>query len=465
MNNTATEQMLFAVQMAQENADQAEKEFQHGAKHIQSKASQSIDLFGGSATSQVADIASESRKICDALYAAYQTLVKMLDSQCRPLLDQKPQIHAVRAVRDLIKWLNDESEIENNFTASLNAHNLGDVASVRYIPSIENKMIQSFWEVTYQGLPDREDFERREQERAKEDVKLRKQMLDDLRATEVLEQEAYHRSVVDWETAAKEVENRRSQKLKEALAAEEASLRERYLQTRDATVSALEKEKAEVEKRYASAKVQRASTSFFDFAEKKQLKTTLETLGKKLASIDESIKKAKNDYEQALANLDDVLESKKASIEDAIGKALPMPAAPAPLYKKGTTFKDVLVEALQERGGMWTIQEIVDFCPEAQKQGYEETTRVLRSLLGCGVERVTSQRQAYFRATEERPPEESTILELLQEMKIATFCQLANDPKLAKVKVKKISIALCVLLDRGKVVRYLQNGSVCFQRK
>ena len=166
MSNTATEQMLLAVQMAQESAAQAEKEYNRGAEHIQSKAGQNINLFGGSATSQVADLASESRKICDALYASYQMLVKMLDNQCRPLLDQEPEIPSVRAVRDLIKWLNDESEIENNFTASLNAHNLGNVASVRYIPSIENKMIQSFWETTYHALPGRVDFEYREKEEA-----------------------------------------------------------------------------------------------------------------------------------------------------------------------------------------------------------------------------------------------------------------------------------------------------------
>ena len=153
MSSTVNEQMLLAVKTVRESAKRAEREFDNGSSMLQMKASRSIDLFGGSAVSQVADIASDSKRICDALYASFQTLVKMLDDQCRPLLDQNPDYTAVREVRDLIKWLNDESEISNNFTASLNSQSLGDVASGRYFPSLENKMIQSFWENKYEMWP------------------------------------------------------------------------------------------------------------------------------------------------------------------------------------------------------------------------------------------------------------------------------------------------------------------------
>jgi hypothetical protein len=76
MSNAATEQMLLLVRNTKESAGRAEQEYDRKADQLQMKAGQGIDLFGGSAVSQVADIASTSRKICDELYAAYQMLIR-----------------------------------------------------------------------------------------------------------------------------------------------------------------------------------------------------------------------------------------------------------------------------------------------------------------------------------------------------------------------------------------------------
>ena len=125
MYEDVNSRLLQLVQQAKESAAKAEREYECREDALQAKASQNIDLFGGHAVSQAVDLAAEARKMCDSLYAAYQTLVAMTDAQCRPLLAQQPGREAVRAVRDLIKWLNDESEIENNFSASLNYRDLG----------------------------------------------------------------------------------------------------------------------------------------------------------------------------------------------------------------------------------------------------------------------------------------------------------------------------------------------------
>jgi hypothetical protein len=106
MSTTATEQMLLLVRNTKESADRAEQEYDRKADQLQMKAGQGIDLFGGNAVSQVADIASTSRKICDELYAAYQMLIRVLDEDCRPLLAQQPDYRAVKAVRDLVQKLN-----------------------------------------------------------------------------------------------------------------------------------------------------------------------------------------------------------------------------------------------------------------------------------------------------------------------------------------------------------------------
>lgn len=162
----AGRKMLNAVEMVKGKAQRAEKEFDRRAMTLQEKTNKVINLFGSNAGTQVAAIARESRTICDTLYASYQALVKVLDDECRPLLAQDPDFEAVRAVAGMVKWLNDESEIENNFTASLNAYNLGDIVTVQYIPSIENKTIQTFWESKYQMFPGGAELEQKEKEEA-----------------------------------------------------------------------------------------------------------------------------------------------------------------------------------------------------------------------------------------------------------------------------------------------------------
>ena len=143
MKAEALSKMSQIVARIKRQAEQAQEKFDAGAEKLQITSNQSINLFGGTATSQVADIAVDARRICDELYATLQMLVRMADEECRPFLSQRPSLSDVRDVAELIKWLNIESEIGANFSASLNSTNLGNVVSGRYIPTMESKMIQS----------------------------------------------------------------------------------------------------------------------------------------------------------------------------------------------------------------------------------------------------------------------------------------------------------------------------------
>lgn len=142
----ATRAIETAVAHAKSEAKDAEEEFDRRNDAIQRKASRDIDLLGGRVTRSVVELAADARRACDELYAAYQALIVTLDQTCRPLLAQKPKSDAVKTVAELIAHLNEESEIENNFTASFNQRDLGDVASAKYVPSISNRMIQKYWE-------------------------------------------------------------------------------------------------------------------------------------------------------------------------------------------------------------------------------------------------------------------------------------------------------------------------------
>ena len=75
------EKMLEAVLNAKKQAKSAERDYDFAAEMIAIKSERNIDLFGGTAVSQVADIAADSRKACDELYASYQMLVRLLDEQ------------------------------------------------------------------------------------------------------------------------------------------------------------------------------------------------------------------------------------------------------------------------------------------------------------------------------------------------------------------------------------------------
>lgn len=153
-------QMLEAVANAKKQAKSAEHQFDFAAEMVNIKSSSSIDLFGGRAVSQVADIASSVRKACDELYASYQALVLMLDQQCRPFLSQNPSTRAVKEVMEMIKWLNSESEIGSNFSGSLNGSSLGDLVNVKYFASMECQMIQKHWENVYSTMPGTEEENR-----------------------------------------------------------------------------------------------------------------------------------------------------------------------------------------------------------------------------------------------------------------------------------------------------------------
>lgn len=164
----ATASIIEEVENARVKAKSAERLFDSRNRSIQMKASRNIDLFGGDATSRVVEIRADARAACDDLYTTYQTLIESLDGMCRPLLAHNPGGEALKAVADIVRYLNDESEIESNFTASLNGSSLGNVANSKYVPSISNKMIQKFWESQYTSSPYAIEYEKKRRKDAEE---------------------------------------------------------------------------------------------------------------------------------------------------------------------------------------------------------------------------------------------------------------------------------------------------------
>ncbi len=150
----AAASILEEVKKTKIEADRAEKLFDSRERAIQLKVSRNIDLFGGDATIRVVEIRADARRACSDLYTTYQSLVATLDGICRPMLAHEPGGEAIKAVADLMRYLNDESEIEDNCSVSFNGTSLGSVANSKYMPSVSSKMIQKFWESQYSSSPE-----------------------------------------------------------------------------------------------------------------------------------------------------------------------------------------------------------------------------------------------------------------------------------------------------------------------
>lgn len=161
VNSAAERQMLALVDQTLDKARKAGAAYELAADEVQKLAgSTNINLLGNSVRQDTSRIVEAAVTACDNLYTAYQKLIPTLDGSCRPLLAQNPGAKAVKAVAGTIAWLNDESEIENNYAINFNGTNLGNAVKAKYIPSPACKSIQGFWEGEFRKYPDRGEAER-----------------------------------------------------------------------------------------------------------------------------------------------------------------------------------------------------------------------------------------------------------------------------------------------------------------
>lgn len=413
-NQAATERMLQVVRSARDEAGSAERAFDRANSDIQWKASRSIDLFGGDATRRVADIARDARRACDDLYSAYQSLVRIVDEQCRPLLDQDPALSAVKEVRDLIKWLNDESEIENNFTASVNSYDLGGVASARYVPTMDSKMIQRYWENKYAMWPGRAEQEAREAEEAAE---RRRRQEEARRAAqeeekkrleaEMAEYEKLHR---EWEAEKRAVEDRRRAAVQTALDGEVRQLKQEAERSYISKKKALSADRADSEAKKSAAEAKLPTLGFFAFSEKSQCRKVIKEMTERIARLEGEL--AANDrwYEEEKRSIGSRTESLRAKLSRDMERRYPIPAEPRKPRQSllgstaGLTAVQVANRSVQqaildwmEPGMLYTIPEIVEGCPACADLTNQRVSALVRGLIGTHVERIEDKRKAYFR--------------------------------------------------------------------
>lgn len=175
VSKEATNSMLKEVSSAKREADRALRLFKSRKRSLLMNASWGINLYAGNAMSRAVEMMSDSVTACNDLYVSYQSLVEYLDEVCRPLLAMQPEGKAIKAVRDLIQFLNEGSNIENNCDATLDGMSIGNVANSQYFPSVSNKMIQKFWEKQYDSSPYAREYERQIREQKEEEERKKRE--------------------------------------------------------------------------------------------------------------------------------------------------------------------------------------------------------------------------------------------------------------------------------------------------
>lgn len=150
----ASKKMLACVERTLDQARKAGAQFEREADAIRRAAAErEIDLFSRSAADDVKRIVHMAVKSCSGLFDAYQGLVRALDGECRPLLANNPDTLAIRCVLGTIRWLNEESEIENNYAIQFKGFDLGNAVKAKYLPDQASLVLQGLWQAEYDRLP------------------------------------------------------------------------------------------------------------------------------------------------------------------------------------------------------------------------------------------------------------------------------------------------------------------------
>lgn len=418
-----------AVKKTRREADAADRAFDSASFDIQMKASRDIDLFGGDAPHRIVEIRADAKRACDNLYTTYQTLISVLDATCRPLLADTPSREAVKSVADCVKYLNDESEIENNYNLTFNSDNLGNVASAKYVPSMENKMIQRFWESQvslsptsteiikkYETSEERTARLKAEEERKKANEKRRKAEEREKEKIEPIRRK-YEQDLKNWETECTQINAKRIAFVADKLAEEKERIVSIATQKKDETIAKANQTIIEETERKSSAEVALASLGAFKFGQKKEKKWTIEYATKKISEAQVTISAAQSEYTSAVQQADTFVNSKKSEYQVKAERKYPLPTKPSKptvleekragssasfgnltaRQQKNEYLKNAIIDYLAVSDPM-TVSDMIEEIPDLYGETNQSVSALLRQLVLSGeIEKFSEKRRTYFR--------------------------------------------------------------------
>ena len=333
-NSEVDEKILDIVERIRSRATAADRSYEREVDSIERRASYSIDI---SQMNVALEIIADSKKAMDRLYTTYESLVRTLDMQCRPLADQGASAYAIEQVYKLIAYMNSESSsLSGNFTASFNSYSLGDVGGMRYVASLEAQTIENFWETKHSMLPEVIEEKKRKQKAAAEAAKRRE---------EQRKKEAAEKAERDRKAAAEKAERDRKA-AEEAKKIEEANKKAKVhmdaiseqhmkkvtdfetrlkteIQAREATLKQEIKQKLSELKAETKAHEEKLSNlGAFKFAEKKAEKQEIARLNNRILAFESPtlVANAIQEWESMSAN---AVEVYKKNVQNYLQKRFP----------------------------------------------------------------------------------------------------------------------------------------------
>ncbi len=365
----AAGQMLEAVNQALDRARKAGASFELDSKSTKELAQGlTIDLSSSRAKDNVRIIVHSAVSACDTLYNTYQGQIRKLDQTCRPLLEKDPGSVAVRAVLGAIQWLNDESEIENNYAIQFNGFDLGNAVRAKYVPTQESQMIQGIWQAEYLKAPEKEAEEQwkrrleehkrlalsveREtkrtgvyadlQERRAEAEEERKrnapseEEVEEVEARKLStqnsllkERKKYERVISEWESTCSEIRAKRAAALEQEQKEFSESLKRSAEKTRDNSLQAADAELAQAEAELAQANETLKSLGALKIVEKQKLKKRIKEISTEgLPSLENRRRQIEQIYQSAIADIDNRLQNEHSALEGRAAKRYPLPERP-----------------------------------------------------------------------------------------------------------------------------------------
>lgn len=141
-NEEKIKKVLNEVKSKHESAKSA---FNYSLRKIEQINSRPINIFYDNWVGVIKDAVETSLEGSRKYYEICQKSVFVLHEICEPLVTDETDYILVRKIADEIYSLNDDSDIDCNYTGSFQGISFGEVADLHFLPSDKAKKIEILW--------------------------------------------------------------------------------------------------------------------------------------------------------------------------------------------------------------------------------------------------------------------------------------------------------------------------------
>lgn len=408
--NAQADQMINqAMEELESQLEQAERRFESDGSflEIKSKYANCNDM------AVLGDIMSESKRITDELYASYEALIRAANSICKPFADEGVTPSSLERVVKFMKHINSEcSTLGSNYSASINDYSLGNIASTRYSPSAEARMIETNWKLLHSMHPQvAEENKRREEAAAK--ARAEREERERIEREKAIAE--YPQKLEEWKEEHARVTALREKLIAESVDQVTLEQRRKAAQDRNRQINESEAEKTRKQSEMHQCQLTIANAKFFEIAKKLEANNQYNILVNEVYALDQKISELRFTSLDADPNFQRQLKNALEKAKKEIEAENPLPREPRDPNKVQGAFatsegmtavqianmgiKGEIYQTLLEYGTRMNITDIMENCPACADISNQRCSALVRQLVTDGlVERTEEKRMAYFRA-------------------------------------------------------------------